>query len=69
MRLYPRDYRHAPKFLMQRLNRAAAELNIVLIVFAVGLGALDLIYAAHKVMLHIPAITAAAQVPASTPTQ
>jgi hypothetical protein len=61
MRLYPRDYRHTPKFLMQRLNRAAAELNVILIVVALGLGALDLLYAAHKVAQSLPTPTPASR--------
>jgi hypothetical protein len=66
MRLYRRDYRHAPKFVIQRLNRAAGELNVILVVFALGLGALDLLYAAHKVFEQLPTVAAASQVSAST---
>ena len=49
MRLVNNDYRNDWKFVMLRLDRAAGHVNVFLTVIAIGLGSLDLLYAAHKI--------------------
>lgn len=52
--LFLRSYRNDPRFVLRRLERIAGHLNDVLIVFAFGLGALDLVFAAHLVAEALP---------------
>jgi hypothetical protein len=48
----------AVKLLLRRLDRVAADLNILLIVIAVGLATLDLTFlVTQKVVEHLPPIT------------
>jgi hypothetical protein len=57
--LSPRPYRYDPRFVLRRLDRIAGHLNDVLIVFAFGLAALDLVFAAHRVAEALPPLPAA----------
>jgi hypothetical protein len=56
---YPRSYRNDPRFVLRRLDRIAGHFNDVLIVFAFGLAALDLVFAAHRVAEALPPLPAA----------
>lgn len=57
--LFPRSYRNDPRFVLRRLDRMAGHLNDLLIVFAFGLAALDLVFAAHRVAEALPPLPAA----------
>jgi hypothetical protein len=51
---FPRPYRNDPRFVLRRFDRIADHINDVLIVFAFGLAALDLVFAAHRVAEALP---------------
>lgn len=54
------NYRHSPFFLMRRLDRAAGQVNVFLLVIALGLAALDILYAGKKIAAEAPRLNAAA---------
>jgi hypothetical protein len=62
-----------PSQLMQRLNKVAGDLNVVLIVFAVGLATLDFTFlVTQKVIERLPQVTRVVDAPspiAQVPTQ
>jgi len=60
MRIMNHDYRNDRKFVWRRLDRAAGHVNVFLAVIAIGLGALDLFYAAHKIAAGWPHVTVVA---------
>lgn len=48
----------SPSHLFQRIDRVAADLNVVLVVFAVGLATLDLTFmVTQKVVDRLPQVT------------
>lgn len=47
-------YRDQPRFILRRLDRIAGHINGFLLVVALGLGMLDLLYAAHRVADALP---------------
>lgn len=54
--------------LMQRIDKVAADLNVVLVVFAVGLATLDLTFlVTQKVVDRLPQVTRLAPPQADTP--
>ena len=57
--LYPRSYRNDPRFVRRRLDRIAGHINDLLIVFAFGLAALDLVLAAQRVAEALPPLPGA----------
>ena len=56
---FPRPYRHDPRFIRRRLERIAGQFNDVLVVFAFGLAALDLVLAAQRVAEAVSPLPAA----------
>jgi len=57
MRVANRNFRF-PRHLMQRVDKVAADLNVVLIVFAVGLATLDFTFmVTQKVIDRLPQVT------------
>ena len=57
MRVANRNIRW-PRHLMQRVDKVAADLNVVLIVFAVGLATLDFTFmVTQKVIDRLPQVT------------
>ena len=60
MRIVNNNYRNDRRFVLQRLDRAAAHVNAFLTVIAIALGVLDLTYAAHKIATGWHPITVAA---------
>ena len=57
MRVANRNIRW-PRQLMQRVDRVAADLNVVLVVFAVGLATLDFTFmVTQKVIDRLPQVT------------
>ena len=57
MRVTNRNIRW-PRHLMQRVDKVAADLNVVLIVFAVGLATLDFTFmVTQKVIDRLPQVT------------
>lgn len=52
-------YRGDPKFVRQRLDRVAGHVNVYLTVIAIGLGAFDILYAAHKITSEWPPLAVA----------
>ena len=49
-------YRDQPRFMLRRLERIAGDVNTFLFVIALGLGMLDLLYAAQKIVAAIPPV-------------
>jgi hypothetical protein len=56
MRIVNRDYRNDRKFVLRRLDRVAGQVNVFLTIIAIGLAALNVIYAAHKIATGWPAV-------------
>jgi hypothetical protein len=54
--------RFSARDLLRRLDRVAADMNVVLVVLAIGLAALDVTFlVTQKVVDHLPPITHVAQ--------
>jgi hypothetical protein len=57
-----------PRQLMQRVDKIAADLNVVLLIFAVGLATLDFTFlVTQKVVDRLPQVTRVVEQPVSTP--
>lgn len=56
---FPRSYRNDPRFVRRRLERIAGQFNDVLVIFAFGLAALDLVLAAQRVAEALPPLPGA----------
>jgi len=57
-----------PRQLMQRVDKVAADLNVVLLIFAVGLATLDFTFlVTQKVVDRLPQVTRVIDQPVSTP--
>jgi len=57
-----------PRQLMQRVDKVAADLNVVLLIFAVGLATLDFTFlVTQKVVYRLPQVTRVIDQPVSTP--
>jgi hypothetical protein len=58
-----------PRQLLQRVDKIAADLNVILLIFAVGLATLDFTFlVTQKVIDRLPEVTRVVDAPASTPT-
>ena len=67
MRVTQRNIRW-PRQLLQRVDKVAADLNVILLIFAVGLATLDFTFlVTQKVIDRLPEVTRVVDQPVATP--